>query len=160
MILEFDWHWPEAPGTFCQISVTQRDSCGNTLMKTNRVVGHRRNNKKPNTIFKIAPDTTIVEFNLSNAFHESAASIRHTQVRTFKLDASEHDQPVGAVGVIASDEANLAVAVREIVNHFDHYRHSAMRFSNQWRAQHKPQATLDFLVGTYQQSNLVPREFA
>lgn len=160
MILEFDWHWPEAPGTFCQIAATQRDSCGTTLMKTNRVVGHRENNKKSNTVFKLAPGTAIVEFNLSNAFHESTASIRHAQIRTFKLDPSEHDQPVGAVGIIASDEANLAVAVREIVNHFDHYRHSAMRFSNQWRAQHEPQETLNFLVGTYQQRNLVTREFA
>jgi hypothetical protein len=77
-----------------------------------------------------------------------------------KLDASEHDQPVGAVGIIATDESNLAVAVREIVNHFDHYRDSAIQFSKYWRARHEPQATLDFLVGAYQQSNLVTREFA
>ena len=160
MMLEFDWHWPEAPGTFCRIEATQRDNSGNTLMKTNRVVGHRRSNKKPNTLFKIAPGTASVEFNLSNAFHQSAASIRHAQIRTMKLDASEHDQPVGAVGIIATDESNLAVAVREIVNHFDHYRDSAIQFSKYWRARHEPQATLDFLVGAYQQSNLVTREFA
>ncbi|MDA7925343.1 hypothetical protein N9B46_00725 [Mariniblastus sp.] len=160
MILEFDWHWPEAPGTFCRVEVTQRDCTGNILLKTSRVVGHRRNNKKSNAIFEINPDTAVVDYNLSNAFHKSTASIRRAQIRTIKLDPSDKTQPVGAVGIIASDEADLANSVREMVTHFDHYRDSAMQFSKQWRASHEPQATLDFLVGTYQQSNSVSREFA
>ena len=160
MILEFDWHWPESPGTFCRIELTQRDSAGTVISKTNSVVGHRRNNQKSNAIFELSLNTAFVEFKLSNAFHDSTASIRHTQIRTLQLDSSNTGQPVGAVGIIASDEADLANCVKEMVNHFAHYRDSAMTFSKQWRARHEPQTTLDFLVGTNQHSNSVSREFA
>lgn len=160
MILEFDWHWPESPGTFCRIEFTQRDTAGTAISKTNSVVGHRRNNQKSNAIFELSPNTAFVEFKLSNAFHESTASIRRAQIRTIQLDSSNTSQPVGAVGIIASDEADLANCVKEMVNHFAHYRDSAMQFSKQWRTRHEPQTTLDFLVGRNQQSNSVSREFA
>ena len=160
MMLEFDWHWPESPGTFCRIDFTQRDDAGNTLQKASRVVGHRRNNKKSNTTFSLSPNTAVVEFSLSNAFHESTASIRRAKIKTIKLGAAHLSQPVGAVGIIASDEADLANCVREMVTHFDHYRDTAMKFSKHWRARHEPQATLDFLVGTYQQHSSVTRQFA
>ncbi len=160
MILEFDWHWPESPGTFCRIDFTQQDHAGNTIKKMSRVVGHRRNNKKSNTTFELSPDTVKVEFSLTNAFHESTASIRRVQVKTTQLDTAHLSQPVGAVGIIASDEADLANCVREMVMHFDHYRETAEQFSIQWRARHEPQATFNFLVDTHQQSSSFKREFA
>lgn len=160
MVLEFDWHWPEAPGTFCRIDFRQQDAAGITLKNTSRVIGHRRNNKKSNTIFELSPKTAVVEFSLSNAFHESTASIRRVQIRTLQRNNAIATHPIGAVGIIASDEADLANCVREMVTHFDHYRDTAMRFSNRWRALHEPQATLDFLVDAYQQSGSATRAFA
>ncbi|MDC0311527.1 hypothetical protein OAL19_01440, partial [bacterium] len=160
MILEFDWHWPESSGTFCRIDFTQLDHAGNTIKKMSRVVGHRRNNKKSNTTFELSPDTVKVKFSLTNAFHESTASIRRVQVKTTQLDTAHLSQPVGAVGIIASDEADLANCVREMVMHFDHYRETAEQFSIQWRARHEPQATFNFLVDTHQQSSSIKREFA
>mgnify|MGYP001479838105 CR=1 FL=1 len=100
------------------------------------------------------------EFSLSNAFHESTASIRRVQMRTLQRNNAIATHPIGAVGIIASDEADLANCVREMVTHFDHYRDTAMRFSNRWRALHEPQATLDFLVDAYQQSGSAARAFA
>ncbi len=160
IVLEFDWHWPEAPGTFCRIDLTQQDTAGMILKNTSRVIGHRRNNKKCNTIFELSPKAAVVRFSLSNAFHESTASIRRAQIRTLQRNPAITTQPIGAVGIIASDEADLANCVREMATHFEHYRETAMRFSNQWRARHEPQVTLDFLLDTHQQSGSAARAFA
>ena len=80
---------------------------------------------------------------LTNAFHDSNASVRNLEVKCLELEQSV---PVGEVGVIAADPAELPNAVDEIVKHYEHYRDTAEFHSRDWRTRHEPGQTIDHLV--------------
>lgn len=50
--------------------------------------------------------------------------------------------PRGAVGVTATDAAQSVDAVADIVQHYAHYRKTALDFAQGWRLRHGPQALL------------------
>jgi|GEM_PF-4440828 len=54
--------------------------------------------------------------------------------------------PLGAVGLVAADDVQVAKLVREIVRHFAHYRRSAAEFSRPWGAEHHPRSVVPKLL--------------
>ncbi len=151
--LKFDWHWPGSPGTYCRINMLQTDASGNAIKQDVRVVGFRQSSRQVNSLFCLAPETRRVKFSLSNAFHDSTASIKRASVCGLASVAggqTNHDVPLGQVGVIASDQADLPNCVDEIVKHFEHYRNSAQAFSGQWYARHEPKQTVSGLISVDQ----------
>ena len=96
--------------------------------------------------------TRIVNFSLKNAFHDSTASIKQVKLGTFDCTpgVESHKLPIGQVGVIAADKDDLPNCIDEIVEHYDHYRETALAFSNQWYSQHDPNRTVKHLVSAGQ----------
>ncbi len=82
------------------------------------------------------------------------------QATTTMLPAGNRRQPLsvdsetalGRVGIVVADHSQLADAVREMVDHFDHYRDSARQFSKQWFAMHHPKRTIAHLIGASDRS--------
>lgn len=152
MVLEFDWHWPKESGTYCHIEVCQLDGSGNVTETTRRVVGYRPSTGKVNSLVQLDAATRIVNFSLKNAFHDSTASIKQVKLGTFDCTpgVESHKLPIGQVGVIAADKDDLPNCIDEIVEHYDHYRETALAFSNQWYSQHDPNRTVKHLVSAGQ----------
>lgn len=151
--LKFDWHWPESPGVYCRINVTQKDESGAEVGQTVRVVGFRRSAQQVNSLFRLESATKTVEVSLANAFHGSTASIKRASVQMLSTIAggeTDREIPVGQIGVIASDQADLPNCVDEIVKHYDHYSESAKAFSGHWYARHEPCRTVNHLVSVGQ----------
>ena len=147
-IMQFDWHWPKSTGIYCRIDVSQIDDAGDIIQESSRVIGGRRTDNQPNSIFHLQTETKTVKFSISNAFHHSTASIKRVKIHTLTSDSDSdsHELPIGQVGVIASDQADLANCVDEIVKHYDHYSDTAASFSKQWYALHEPTRTVGHLV--------------
>ena len=153
-VFQFDWNWPKTSGIYCRMDVSQMDESGEVVHSSSRVVGGRRTDRQPNTVFHMQPETRTVKFSLKNAFHESAASIKSVEIVMLNSgsslnvgsDRNANELPIGQVGVIASDQADLANCVDEIVKHYDHYSESARSYSKQWYARHQPQRTVGHLV--------------
>ena len=137
-VLEFDWHWPQDQGVYCRFELL--DELSNS--EGHQIVGHRTNGMSPVAYFET--DQKTVRLRMANAFHDSSASIRQVSVHTVSLDSEQ--TPAGAVGVIASGEADIPRAIDEIVAHYDHYSTTAKMFSKTWCLQHEPQQTLSSLV--------------
>lgn len=150
VVLGFDWHWPTESGVFCRIELEQKDAFGKTVNSASRVVGHRDSNGKVVALFQLEPSAESFEFSLTNAFHDSTASIRRVDLQVLSwLDEGEASRglPIGQVGIIASDVDDLPNCVDEFVQHSNHYAESAGRFAKSWYAQHAPQKTVEHLVG-------------
>ena len=140
-VLEFDWHWPQNQGVYCQF-----DLLSSPWEKSDftQVVGHRINGMSPVSYFPA--NQKEITLRLTNAFHDSTASIRLIAIHTLDFDVA--NTPIGAVGVIAAGEHDIPRSIDEVVSHFDHYRNSARRFAESWYRQHEPKQTFSSLVET------------
>lgn len=160
--LEFDWHWPETAGTYCRIELIQRDASGSPIARALRVVGGRRSGRQPNSLFTLEASATRLDFSLTNAFHDSTASIARVSLRMLESPTNHRalGPPIGSVGIIAADQDDLPACVDEMVKHFAHYRASALAYSPRWYAQHDPQMTISHLVSASQSELPSRRETA
>lgn len=151
--LRFDWQWPQERGIYCRVEVEQFSN-ERLIQKTCQVVGHRSSQygehpaRKPIAMFPVAPSTDRVRFRLKNAFHHSSASLRnlHLWIASEPEESQRASIPISAVGVIASDRAQLGESLIEIVTHYEHYQRTAKHFSPQWYAQHNPYRTIQQLT--------------
>ena len=141
--IEFDWHWPQARGVYCRIEVDFLDRLGEVLETAVQVVGHSHRSIRPAAVFQSFDRFDSVRVKLTNAFHDSSASVRNLEVKCLDLKQAI---AVGEVGVIAADQAEVPRAVDEIVKHYEHYRDTAEFHSRDWRTRHEPGQTIDHLV--------------
>ena len=132
-VFEFDWHWPQNQGVYCRFEIEDG---------AQQIVGHRVNGMSPVGFFQT--DQSHVTLKMTNAFHDSTASIKQIAVHALKVDANE--TPSGSVGVIASSADDIPRAIDEVVAHFEHYQKTAKMFSQSWCRQHEPKQTLSCLV--------------
>ncbi len=148
--LRFDWHWPNEPGVYCRIELTQVDAAGEILEKSCQVVGHRQSNK-PNVLMNLAAGAATLKFSLKNAFHHSTASVKNVEILTTRglgVSTESRRTPQGAVGVIAADHEHLASSLKEILDHLEHYRRTAEEFSHPWYTRHDPSRTVAHLISS------------
>ncbi|MFK7766480.1 MAG: hypothetical protein AB8B55_04615 [Mariniblastus sp.] len=146
LVLRFDWHWPKTQGVYVRIDVSQMDERGEVIDQCSRVIGGSRTDLQPSSIFNMQSETYSVKFSLTNAFHNSMASVKRVEVLTLASDSGVEELPIGQVGIIASDQADLARCIDEVVKHYDHYSKSATRFSTRWYSSHQPKRTVGHLV--------------
>lgn len=141
--IQFDWHWPRCRGVYCRFHVEFLDKDGERVGSSVQVVGHPGSGIKPMALFQCMEPFHSVKVELTNAFHDSNASIHNLEINCLYL---ERPIALGAVGVIAADQAEVPRAVDEIVEHFDHYLDTARAHSKHWRNRHEPGQTIDHLV--------------
>ncbi|MEM9410691.1 MAG: hypothetical protein AAGA30_06230 [Planctomycetota bacterium] len=133
-VIEFDWHWPVSQGVYCRFQIEDG---------AEQIIGHRTNGMSPVGLFQT--DQRHVTLRMSNAFHNSTASIKQFSVHALSVP---DETPSGSVGVIAASVDDIPCAVDEIVAHFDHYRKTSRMFSQTWCQQHEPMQTLSSLVSS------------
>ena len=147
--ISFAWHWPKAPGIFCNIEVEQFDESGKALTTSKRVVGVRQRRRNVNVLFNLHPKASRVCFTLKNAFAKSSATIHQLTVTTLLASndaALGQPIPIGVVGLAAADTQDLASCVEEIESNYQHYARSAKNFSVGWNANHDPALTIEYLI--------------
>ncbi len=138
-VLEFDWHWPRNQGVYCRFELNNMiDDDASSL----QIIGHRMNGMSPVVFFRSSQKQ--VNLRLTNAFHDSTASIQQLTVHTLDVDAE--CTPVSSVGYIAAGEEDIARGIDDMVAHFEHYRTTAQMFAQSWCQQHEPKHTLSSLV--------------
>ncbi len=140
-VVQFDWHWPRSRGVYCKLE-SMRSGVNKNQTSTIRVVGHRKNELPVESFFPASGPN--VRLRLSNAFHDSTASVKNLSVHTLALVDEHH--PFGSVGVIAADETDIPAAIDEIVEYYEHYRRTATQFAKRWCLRHEPHQTVSHLI--------------
>ncbi len=74
--IDFQWKWPNATGTYCRISVIQKDGRGETADESVQIAGHREGDRLPNALFRLKSTAQTIHVTLSNAYGDSTAMIR------------------------------------------------------------------------------------
>lgn len=74
--IDFQWKWPTVAGTYCRISVTQKDGAGVSVGQSSQIIGHRDGGRLPNALFRLKSATETVHVTLSNAYGNSTAMLK------------------------------------------------------------------------------------
>ncbi|MCH2178485.1 MAG: hypothetical protein MK106_06740 [Mariniblastus sp.] len=143
--MKFGWHWPRSRGVYCRVQSDFLNGEGDVVQTSVQVVGHPSQGRDPAVLFQCLKPFDSVRVQLTNAFHDSMASINDLEIHCLYHG---HAIAKGAVGVIAADLQEVPRAVDEMVEHFKHYRASAEAFSQSWRNMHEPGHTIDHLVAS------------
>ena len=141
---EFRWHWPMIAGSFCRIELSQFDDCGRMLDQQMDVLGIAHSNVAIRSLVSIRGQTQQIVVRITNAFDECSLSVR--DLRAIGLAANGQTLPRSAVGIVAASNEWLPAAVREIVEHYDHYRQTAIQWSLKFREAHLPERTFAELI--------------
>ena len=68
-------------------------------------------------------------------------------VRRFRIEfLSGEMPPLSAIGVAYHHTRDVAGCVRELIDHYPHYRRTAVEFSKRWFAYHNARRLVDVLV--------------
>ena len=143
-VLEFDWHWPEMTGIYCQLTLEQTLQDGRVL-RSIQVRGKEMGQQSCAVAFPVEESCTQLSLKFQHAFHDSNITLKRIRVKA--LDVGRRKIALGAVGVIAADQQNLAMAVEELVTHFDHYQTSAAANASHFYRTHAPRRTVARLLG-------------
>lgn len=144
LAVQYFSHYPQSHGAFCRIDF-QSFSHGNPSGKSQSVVlGSRAATDLISTVFTIRPGADRCQIRLSNACNASRISVR--DLRVTGLATGGQKVPRSSIGFIAADFESIPDAVREVVEHYAHYRSTAEIFSEPYRIRHRPSVTFGELV--------------
>src|SRR5690606_15414555 len=113
-------------------------------------VGQRSALHPPRAMWHVEPQATSVRVTLRDAFGQEPVGYKNIQLDWL---LSGVERPLGSVGLIAADEQHFGRLLREIGEHYHHYRESALLFSEAWRHEHDPARTAAHLTGMVKQAS-------
>lgn len=149
VLLKFLWHCPTTAGIYCQVEGSTIRENGEPLTFLTQVVGHRTGGGESSLFFPVAKHQGQLTLRLTNAFHDSTASITGLSIQTFDDECLQ--RPLGVVGISVASYDHLAAAVSEWIRHHDHYRITAEAFGGRWRLRNHPEAVVAEMLKTAQQ---------
>jgi hypothetical protein len=86
-----------------------------------------------------------VQLTWQNAYYEDALSLE--QVEFIFLAIGAKACPLGAVGLIAAGVDQAPRLLREMADHYAHYRRTAEEFAPAWGEWHSPEKVVRLLTG-------------
>jgi hypothetical protein len=145
------------PGRFFQLSAQFDGNDGKSSQLERAILGPIRDGEvvvaaesTPDIgcVFRIPPGSTHVQLGIAWAYLGGPAPVDVIRVTTLKRPTNHEHHPRSRVGVIASTESDVPDLLREMAEHYEHYRNSARLFSAQWLAEHHPRRTIEILNET------------
>lgn len=132
----------DASGRFVRVIVNQFGRDGSLLARDTAIVGGRAEGKS-SVLVPILLGVRRVQVGLCYAF--GAGSILLSEIRADFLRTLA-TVPVSSVGCIYADDSDIVSCLKEIVEHYEHYRMSAQVFSDRWSEYHNPASLVRHLV--------------
>jgi len=121
-----DW----TPGAFVALHSDHCDEARRKIFTAREILGPGGPEGRACSLIAVGSGTRRIRISLSNAFEEATVSLFEASARWLTLPAGQAI-PMSAAGVAYSSEtpAALAGAVREVLDHYDHYRRTARDFA-------------------------------
>ncbi|HVX12973.1 MAG TPA: glycosyltransferase [Pirellulales bacterium] len=134
----------ESRGTFPGITVEQFDGGRSLTRRTATLVGGA-SDERGSALLRITAETQHLRVGISNSL-----SVAPIQLKDVRLDFLSADRalPASVIGTVYTEPHQLFAQLREILNHYAHYRASAVDFSRNWSRYHCAQALVEHLVGS------------
>ncbi|MEX2188908.1 MAG: hypothetical protein WD875_19015 [Pirellulales bacterium] len=146
VLCSFRWRHPTEAGTYARVSLEAADNDtdnfadeGNGHEDCRRafVVGRRHGDTPVRVMFAVPVDAGRVRLRWENEYDSGPIALEDVEIELLSAGhLPRATYPLGAVGLIAADDCEVATLLDEIVTHWPHYRRTAAEFSRQWSAFH------------------------
>jgi hypothetical protein len=142
------FRWPDAPsrGQYLNVQLEQTARDGKGGQPLDCIVGRRRGDGPALAIFHLDSSVDQITLRIRNAQENRRIAVSDVQIQLLRTSLP-HGCPAGSVGLIAAQPSQAALLLRDMVQHYAHYRDSAIAFSRTWRQAHDPSQTIDMLTG-------------
>lgn len=157
LLASFEWTPHTAPGFYLKLQAEQFATDGRSLGSFTTIVGQRGPSQRVPVLFHLKANVAAVRLACSNAYHDTSLALRGFRVSWLGANGTAASVPAGAVGLIAADVEQAGELVREMCDHYDHYRRSAEAFSHHWFALHDPRRTIAQLASSTRSANALAR---
>jgi len=114
---------------------------GDTLRE---VVGIRTNDDPLSILLPLAPETLQVQLHWRNAFGEETLELQ--DVEFIFLSSGGEALPLGAVGLASAGLDQSPRLLRDLAEHYAHYRRTAEDFAPAWSQWHSPEKVVRLLT--------------
>lgn len=148
-------HWPvPKPGTYVRLQAEQFDADGKQLDDFVSIAGQRLLGQAVPLLVHLKQHAVRVRLTLQNAYGKSPITVTDVQLTFLCAAAAPKGHcPAGAVGLIAAAPEYVGPLVHEMIDHFEHYKETAARFSRPWSYAHAPERTVETLMAHAQISS-------
>lgn len=110
---------------------------GESWNETTTVLTPREGELPASTVIPLEPGAREVHLFVSNAYDDGAITVQPSSVKFLaQACCCSQGYPVAKVGLIYSHVSQIPAMVREIREHYAHYRDSARAFAAQWGRDH------------------------
>ncbi len=125
---------PNPWNRYCSVSIQQFDADSQPSRRSRDVIGYRGLGQWMTVLVPLDAQCRQIEIRFETAFgHEPFLLGR---LECCFLGGSDSGVPQGAVGRLASDPAQTAECLRDIVDHYDHYENTTRAFATTWGPAH------------------------
>jgi glycosyltransferase involved in cell wall biosynthesis len=133
----FRWHYPAEAGTYCRVTLESLGADEDLPAERSFVVGRRDGDQPVRVMFPIAPSVFRVRLRWENEYDNGPIALEDLQIDMLSAEQLPGaTYPLGAVGLIAADDSQVAALVDDLVSHWPHYRQTALAFAEEWSAFH------------------------
>jgi hypothetical protein len=142
--VRFRWTATNGKGSYLEVAAAQ---AGDSIAPPSReIVGMRAAGKPVMVLFPIVSQAAPLELRWRNAFGESMLEVEDLEFQF--LSAGAQGLPLGSVGLLAAGIDQVPRLLRDVADHYEHYRRSAEAFAPAWGEWHSPDKVVRMLTET------------
>ncbi len=146
MVVTFRWIRPEEPGRYVRLAADQYDADGNRVARWATIVGRREGDLPVPVFVPLRKGSTRVRLSWQNAYDDGLLTVADADVHFLSSAGIPGGVAAGSVGLIAAHVGQLPELVREMFDHYPHYRAAAREFARGWVEKHDPRRTLNHIL--------------
>jgi hypothetical protein len=132
------------PGDYVELIITQTSDGKRQVRSCREILGRREKQEPVSMLVPLVCETRQLQIVWRNAHANRAINVRG--IEFLFLTAPIGDCPLGAVGLISAGIDQVAELVRDMADHYEHYRRTATAFSTAWGEWHCPQTVVRLLT--------------
>jgi hypothetical protein len=144
MCVRFRWAATNPRGSYLELTAAQMGVAARPLQTTREIVGARTHGAAVPVFISLTPAARHVQLTWQNAFHEDALSLEEVEFSFLSAEAGAC--PLGAVGLITAGVDQAPRLLRDMADHYAHYRRTAEEFAPAWGEWHSPEKVVRLLT--------------
>jgi hypothetical protein len=147
LVVHFRWPEQQQAGQYVRVVLEKQTGDGRWELAAQVLLGPGKASANFATMFHLQPGLPGARVILSNAFCNEPITIANPQLTMIAApDAGSSGLPLGQSGVAFSERSEIPRLIREVLNHYDHYRRRAQEKSPVWCRRLEPLSTLTELT--------------
>ncbi len=147
LVVQFRCPEQQASGQYVRVVLEVQTGNGRWEQDAEALLGPGKASGNFATMFHLRPGLPGARVVLSNAFSNDSITIANPQLTMIAAaDAGSSGLPLGQCGVSFAERSEIPRLIREVLNHYDHYRRRAQEKSPAWCRRLEPLSTLTQLT--------------